>query len=416
MLQHSLLAPSAAHRWMRCPASAALERRLPNQSSAYAAEGSVAHLIASNVLLDPDYVIPVGEVIEYDGHKILVTREMAEHVHDYVDLVNKYAEGGTLMVDQRVDFSLYVGMPGQSGTADAIIVKNRELIQIDFKYGAGVKVDAIDNEQLLLYGLGTYDVASLIDDIDTLCLVIHQPRMNHVSEFWLSTDDLMAFAKKANLAAARVETALDLDGVGQLDSTSQLFNPGEKQCRFCNAKAVCPALREDVMLHVGGAVTSPTKVEEFAQFVAIEPDAETSDNYLAVAMDKVAMVEDWCKAIRAEIERRLLHGKSVSGYKLVEGKLGNRAWRDAKLVESFMKADLLMAPDDMYDRSLISPTTAEKRLKKTNPADWTALQEHIHRAPGKPSVAPVTDPRPALADVTKVADALRSAATCEDGE
>jgi hypothetical protein len=58
--------------------------------------------------------------------------------------------------------------------------------------------------------------------------------------------------------------------------------------------------------------------------------------------------------------------------------------------------------DEMYELSLISPTTAEKVLKDS-PKRWAKAQEHITRSEGKPSVAPATDKRPAL-DVQTVAD------------
>jgi hypothetical protein len=418
---------------MHCAASVPLERAAPGRSTIYAAEGSVAHLIASNLLLDPDYFVPVGQTIIYEGHSILVTRDMQEYVADYVKLVQGYARDGTLLVDQKVDFSRYVGKPGQKGTADAIIVKHRTLIMIDLKYGIGVPVFASNafhedgtiemvepyllvNEQLGLYGLGSYDIASLIDEIDEIVLVIHQPRLNSVSEFVIETEQLLKFGERANAAARRVEEALALQEQGALQADSPYFVPGEKQCRFCDAKTTCPALREEVMLYSSGyTVMSPTSVEEFAQFVPVTPDADSLNSYLSIAMKKVGLVEDWCKAIRAEIERRLLLGQPVEDWKLVEGKMGNRSWIDAKEAEAFMRADLLLADDLVYDKSVVSPTTAEKHLKKKHPDDWAALQALITRRPGKPSVAPATDPRPALTLSAETAASLREAAL-EDGE
>jgi hypothetical protein len=170
--------------------------------------------------------------------------------------------------------------------------------------------------------------------------------------------------------------------------------PGEKQCRFCKAKAVCPALRAEVTDIVGGAAT-------LDDFKAQPVDSQTGDNYLPMAMAKVGMVEDWCKAVRAEVERRLLAGQTVDGYKLVEGRRGNRAWSDEGAVEQLFKS-FRLRQEEMYDFKLISATKAEKLLKP-NPKRWAKAEQLITRSDGKPSVAPATDKRPAM-DVKTVLD------------
>lgn len=149
---------------------------------------------------------------------------------------------------------------------------------------------------------------------------------------------------------------------------------------------------------VGGAAD----LSEFANMIPQEVTSETSDNYLPMAMAKVEMVEQWCKAVRAETERRLLAGQPVTGYKLVQGRAGNRDWKDAKAVEDMMKKTFRMRDDQVYDFRLISPTKAEKTFKE-NPKRWANLQEQIVRSEGKPSVAPATDKRPAM-DIKPVLD------------
>ena len=148
------------------------------------------------------------------------------------------------------------------------------------------------------------------------------------------------------------------------------------------------------MLTTLGAATA----SDFDDVTATTPDA--SDG-LAKAMNKVELIEGWCKAIRSEVERRLTANEDVPGYKLVEGRLGARKWRDAEAVEETFKA-WRMRKDEMYDLSLISPTKAQKLLE-SNPGKWTKLQEQIDRSPGKPSVAPATDRRPAIS-VTATAE------------
>jgi hypothetical protein len=213
-------------------------------------------------------------------------------------------------------------------------------------------------------------------------MVIHMPRLNHVSEWEIPVSELLRFGDEARNAA---------DTVRWEEPT---FNPGEKQCRFCKAKATCSALRAEVTDIVFGAAT-------IDEFVPQTVDSQTGDNYLPVAMSKVGLVEDWCKAVRAEVERRLLAGQTVDGYKLVEGRKGNRAWSDEGAVEQLFKS-FRLRQEEMYDFKLISATKAEKVLKD-NPKRWAKAEQLITRSDGKPSVAPATDKRPAM-DVKPVLD------------
>ena len=386
-MAHAKLSPSGAHRWMACSGSVALEAAFPDQSSAYAAEGTLAHTLASEHL-DGSGLHPsqrIGEVHEVDGYTFTVDAAMADYVDNYCRLVREYADGGLLLVEQRVPIEHVTGEAGATGTSDAIIVDTtkRTLYVVDLKYGMGVKVDAGDNPQLMMYALGAMEQCDQLGEFDQVCMVIHQPRLNHVSEHWIYVGDLWAFKRRAAEAAELTR---------QPDAP---LVPGEKQCRFCKAKAVCPALRAEVTEVVSGSAT----LDEF-----LVPDVTTGDNYLSVAMSKVGLVEDWCKAVRAEVERRLLAGQTVDGFKLVEGRRGNRKWSDDAEVEALFKS-FRLRQDEMYDYSLISPTKAEKLLKDT-PKRWEKAEALISRAEGKPSVAPATDKRSSLT-VQSVADDFR---------
>lgn len=415
MAYHAKLSPSGASRWMACPGSVVLEAQYPDESSAYAAEGSVAHDIATGVLTEPDYTIPVGEVVEYEGHKILVSREMAGYVEDYAHFVTELAKGGSLLVENDVSIGQMTGEEGATGRGDVIIVKPKHFDLVDLKYGMGVKVYASDegkiNPQLGMYALGALYDLDYLDDFESVSVHIYQPRINHHDFHTVTVVELREFEAEVRAAAARAYKAVELTEAGETETdllAKGYFSPGEKQCRFCNAKANCMALREDIMLNVGGTVTSPATVAEFAEFVPIEVDVATGDNYLSIAMEKADLVELWYKAVRAEVERRLLAGQPVDGYKLVEGKMGNRAWSDPATVEEIFKKSFRLKDADAYDQKLISPTTAEKFFKD-QPGRWERLQSLITRAPGKPSVANSSDKRPAIL-VSNTADDLRTLA------
>lgn len=401
MSAHAKLSPSGAHRWMACPGSVVLEAEYPDSSSRAAAEGTLAHTIASECLINnthPSTYLSTTHTV--DGFDFTVGQDMVDHVADYVKLVREYAEGGTLLVERRVSIGHLTGEAGATGTSDAIILKGNEIIVIDLKYGMGVKVDALNNPQLMMYALGAFHDYDMVDDFDTVTMVIHQPRLNHVSEFVLPLQELLNFGYDVNGAANHVRLAQSLDLTAGDDISDGFFTPGEKQCKFCKAKATCPALKAEV-----AETVSASPLSDFADLIPQEINMETSDNYLPVAMSKVDLIEQWCKAVRAETERRLLAGQPVTGYKLVEGRLGNRDWKDPQAVEDIFKKTYRLRDDQAYDFKLISPTKAEK-LFKENPKRWASLQEQITRAEGKPSVAPVTDKRPAM-DIKPVMDDFR---------
>lgn len=409
---HAKLSPSGAHRWMACAGSVVLEASFPDKGSVYADEGTAAHTLAAYCLQDgTDAADFLGETIHVGERKFVVDPAMAGHVADYVKLVRDLSAGKQLLVERKVPIGHLTGETGATGTSDAVIIDREQgtLIVADLKYGMGVKVDAIGNHQLQMYALGAYEAYSLLADFSHVSMYIHMPRLNHVSEYHITVEELQEFAERVREAAKAVEAAHS--GVYERPAplwAEQHLQPGEKQCRFCKAKATCPALLAEVTNAVGG---EPATAEDFAQFVPIDTTDGVGDNYLSLAMDKVGLVEDWCKAIRAEVERRLLRGDKVPGYKLVEGKQGIRQWVDAGKAEAALKA-LKLKQDQIFERKLVSPTAAEKVLKG-EPEKWDKLQGLISRNPGKPSVAPVTDKRPELAVNTATAAEFAALANTE---
>lgn len=406
---HAYLSPSAAHRWMVCAASAALESQVPDQASVYADEGTAAHTLAADCLLGGgDAASRLGQVIVAGEHSFTVDKDMAAHVQSYIDFIRALAEGKTLLVERRVGIGHITGEQDATGTADAIIIdaSAKNLTVVDLKYGRGVEVSPVDNEQMQHYALGALEDYSILADFESVTMLVHQPRINGASEPWsVSTEELLLFADhasdRADHAMAVLKDVLDGTPVSEIDLDH--YRPGEKQCRFCDGKAICPALRAEVIELVGETATAA----EFASLAIAKVGLETGENYLSVAMSKVGMVEDWCKAIRAEVERRLLAGRTVDGFKLVEGRRGNRQWTDETEAEALLKSFRLKA-DEIYDRKLIGVASAEKLLKQT-PKRWAKVEKIIARSDGKPSVAPATDKRPALA-VSSIAEEFRDLA------
>ncbi|OTL27161.1 hypothetical protein B9X91_10310, partial [Acinetobacter baumannii] len=271
MTAHAKLSPSSAHRWMRCAGSVILEKDLPDSSSEHADLGTAAHFLASECLEQGK------NAADFEGHTIVIIKgnalwideatespvsnfftveaEMVENVQIYLDAVRSQAEGNELLVEQRVDFSEFVGAEGSFGTSDAVVLTETEIQVHDLKYGKGVKVDAEGNEQLALYGLGALATFGMFGDFQQVRMVIHQPRLGYQSEYVLTVEELYDFANEAKTQVTFIHTLED--GVENPDgATNEVFessfNPGEKQCHRCKAKATCPALQKHLVETIAG--------------------------------------------------------------------------------------------------------------------------------------------------------------------
>lgn len=393
--------------------------------------------------------------------------EMAREVQKYLDYVRaQVGEGDTLMVEQRL--AIFGGaIPGQFGTTDALILQPRlrRMRKVDLKYGRGVQVYAEQNEQLMLYALGALDEFDPLDDeYDEVVLTIHQPRLDHVDEWTVSVADLRAFEQRALQAGKTALSIVSLHGgtvflkpgdkqckfckakgdcpglrdqvlatvSGDFDSLDDLRDPqpdvlpppvmntlkkGEIAVTIAEAERVLAAAYGVAPRAVDFVSDDhETSLPDPYRFIVKKPTlrpaldgaedrlAALDEDHLAICMDSVDLVEGWCKAVRAEVERRMLGGTPVPGWKLVQGKAGNRAWSDEEAAKTALKS-MRLRDDVMYDWSMISPTTAEKLHAEgvIKPKQWMRIQELICRSNGKPSVAPASDKRAAL-DIGKVED------------
>lgn len=291
------------------------------------------------------------------------------------------------------------------------------------------------NPQLALYALGgLVEFAKLREMLgmppaSRVRLAISQPRVSSKpSEYDMTVAELEAWGRTtARSAVNSARNALRLYEVHGQGSTHErqgwertFLRPGEDQCRFCRAKATCPALRDEMLSAVVGH--APATADEFADLSIpgkdhIEP---TTDEWLDAAYPKLDRIVDWTKAVLAEIERRALAGAQFKTCKLVEGRQGPRAWDDAAAVEEYLKEKVRLKNEEMYDLKLKSPTQIEKLAPPLDkegkvipaadgskpaigPRQWKEVVSHIVRSPGGKHVAPITDKRPALV-ITPVAE------------
>jgi len=359
MSAHAKLSASGAHRWIACPGSVKAEEGLPDKTSSFAEEGTVAHDIAERALR-------LGFNCD-----TLCDRPDLEHIADpaqvYVDYV-RALPGKLRFIETRVDFSEWV--PGGFGTADAIVIEedSATLHIADLKFGKGVRVDAQNNPQAMLYALGAYSMFSFLHEIERVKIAIVQPRIDNISEWEISVHDLLKWGEVARAAA---------EATAQPNAKRV---PGEKQCRFCKAKATCPALMK---------LTEQTLLMDFEEHDEPAAPNKLTDEQLGEALKARPVIEAWLNAVETLVKQRLSAGDQFPGWKLVEGR-ANRAWIDE---ESAAKELEWLVGDRAFTRKLISPSQAEKALGKEHKK---AIESLAFKPQGKAALAPASDPRPPI--------------------
>ncbi|HDR9176345.1 TPA: DUF2800 domain-containing protein [Burkholderia vietnamiensis] len=425
--EHALLSPSSAYTWIECAASTAAQIGQPDESSEYADEGTAAHELGKWCLTDDTdaeqyigTVIPVGTVTRRDeesGETITeprrtfeVDEEMAAYVQLYVDGVRERVEAlqlagaeVTLLVEQRLSIEHITGERGAKGTSDCVIIAvwpdGRAEIEVrDLKYGRGVAVSAERNPQAMIYADAAHEEHSAFYDFDRINIVIHQPRVNEKPSEWATTATELHtwISETAKPAADRALMYVDSTDFAPLSPSD--FNPGEKQCKFCKAKAVCPALAAHVEQTIGEDFdTVADALARGADAGAADPKhVELLDNErLGIIYASLDLIDSWAKAVRGRIEHELLQARAVPGVKLVAGRRGARQWNEPEAAEALLKS-MRLKQDQMYNFKLISPTQADKLLSKDSPRRWKKVEALIVQRDGRPSVAPDSDPRPAL--------------------
>lgn len=356
MTAHAALGASNAHRWLHCPGSVNAESTLPDTSSVFAQEGTAAHDLAESALTTSDAALDLFE-----------NQEMADFVRVYTDYVRGLSAGSDMvMIEQRVDYSDWV--PGGFGTADAIILRGDTLHVCDLKYGMGVQVYAEDNPQGMLYALGAYAEVGNIVDVRKVSIAIIQPRLDHISEWEISVDDLLRWAE---WVTQRAEATRADDAPRQ---------PGEKQCRFCKAKHNCKALAD----HVQGILLT-----DFDDLGALPNPDTLTDAQIGAALSAKSLIDGWINAVTSHVTERLESGDGFPGFKLVAGR-SSRSWVDDDAAQAALVG---MIGDKATVTKVISPAQADKALGAKRKAE---IADMVKTSSGKPTLAPDSDKRAAL--------------------
>jgi len=360
-LKHAKLSASSSHRWLYCAGSVKAEEGYPNGTSAAAMEGTAAHELGDLCLTGGGFCSNyLGKLLPETQAE--VTQEMADNVQTYVDFVKSF--GGQQEYEVRLDFSEWV--PEGFGTSDAVALVGDHLHVIDLKYGKGVKVDAFENTQALLYALGAYDIYSTLQNIERVSLHIVQPRLDNI-DTW--TIDTLTLLKWGEWVVQRAQAAL---------SENAPRTPSLHTCQWCAAKAQCPALKSE---------TERVILSGFDDCDELQPPQKLNDSELRAALESKKLILSWLDAVEDLVVSRLSDGEPFAGFKLVEGR-SSRNWAknsETALLEKF--------GESMTVESFISPAQAEKLLGK---AHLAALNEYIVKSNGKPTLALESDKRKAI--------------------
>lgn len=383
---HALLSASGAHRWLLCTPSAMLEEQFPDTTSEAAREGTLAHELAE--LKVRNYFNPadiskrkLNAQIKKMKENELWQDEMLGHTDTYIDYIRdvsiKLPSQPYVAVEKRLDLGVYV--PEGFGTADCIMLQGEDLFVLDFKYGKGVPVSAEENPQMMLYALGAYKAYCFLYPISRIHMSIIQPRLDNISEWECSLEELLKFGQYVSERAA-----LAVKGEGD-------FCPGEKQCRFCRAKQQCRA-RADHNIRMA---FSPDK-GKMPPLIS----SEEAGRYLLEGED----LEKWLKDLKEWALAECLAGKQVPGWKAVEGR-GSRDWTDMEAAFEKLTKSGVTEEAMLWEKKPLTLAQIEKLVGKKDFQD--AVGEFVIKKPGKPALVKESDKREAITNRVTAAEAFK---------
>ena len=371
MAAHSVYPPSSAKRYMNCTPALKLEQQFEDEQSPYAEEGSAGHALAEHLIKKHLKKRSKRPVSDY------YTDELVEAVDEYVgycigqiEAAKQECSDPVFEVERRTDISRHI--EGCFGTADMVIVTDYKIHVIDLKLGKGVMVDAEHNEQLMVYGLGILDFYEILYDIENVELTIVQPRLEHLSTWEISVEDLKKWAKEELEPKARMALA----GEGE-------FRAGD-HCRFCKARFTCRARAEEYL--------------KLARMEFAEP-ALLSDDEIAEVLLKADALKKWAEEIYAYAQNEaVVNHRQWTGFKLVLGKSNRKYTDENEAAEAAKKAGYT----DIYKTSLIGITDMEKLMGKKKFSE--ILGSLVYKPEGKVTLVPESDKREAVKTATAEAD------------
>lgn len=382
--QHALLSASGAHRWLHCTGSPLLEKDFPDSTSVYAQEGTLAHYLCELKLMAYTGEITKRKLTSMKNKLMkseLWQPEMdstSEAYLDYIkDITMSYTVKPVILTEKKVDFSRYV--PEGFGTADCLILAGDTLHVVDYKHGKGVVVDADHNPQMMLYALGAMSELSLLYRFKFVHMTIVQPRVNNISEFTMTAEELTEWGE--SVVKPKAEAAISGNGE---------FEAGD-WCRFCRAKRQCKTRYES-----NDSLYPELSERHDPRLITL---AELGE-YLKRGKDTAAWLEDMKEYALSES----LAGAEVPGWKAVEGR-GSRAFTDTdEAVDTLIKNGI--DESVLYERRVLTLAQMENAVGKK--AFGELVGDLVVKNPGKPTLVEESDKRPRITNQPTAADVFNS--------
>ncbi|WP_026673642.1 DUF2800 domain-containing protein [Alkalihalobacterium bogoriense] len=374
MGEHALLSASGAHRWMNCTRAPRLEESMEDGTSVYAEEGSLAHLLAEIKICKE-----IGSISQQSYNKRLqeirsnplYSEEMDKATEVHKDFcIERFNEAKTMtkdaviLLEQKLDYSPWV--QEGFGTSDTTIISDSVLEIIDYKHGKGIAVSAHENPQMKLYALGAINHFGFLYNLETIQMTISQPRLDSISSFEMSVDDLLKWGDEV----VRPKAEMAFAGIGN-------FMVGV-HCRFCKVKAICRARADENMKLACLDFQSPPLL---------------TDEEVVEVLHSLEELMSWGKSVQEyALSMAMNENKQWPGMKLVQGR-GSRKYTDEDAIVKALTA-AGCASDVIYKKSLNTITTLEKELGKKTFDEL--LGSFITKAPGKIKLVPEEDKRPEI--------------------
>lgn len=368
MPKHAYLSASASHKWLACPPSAKLCANILDQASEYAQQGTDCHELCAYLVekaLGRDVIDPTENLTYYDAEMQNCAEEYRNYILEQIEAIKEFCKDPQVMIEQRLDFSRWV--ENGFGTGDCVIVADEILQIIDYKHGLGILVSAGDNEhggnsQMMCYALGALEVFGDIYDINQIKMTIFQPRRDNISTYTISKENLLKWADEVLAPTAQLAYV----GKGE-------FNAGD-HCTFCKVKATCRKRAEYNL--------------ELAKYDFAMP-ATLDDTEIAAILEKVDEMISWGNDIKDYALQQAQSGVHFEGWKIVEGR-SNRKYTDENAIADTVKD----AGFNPYEKKLLGITAMSTLLGKKKFEEL--LGGLIYKPPGKPTLVPESDKRPAM--------------------
>lgn len=363
---HAKLSPSSSDRWLECPASITrtpADREDDDNDAAH--EGSGAHSLAEYCLKNNCSAAEgklAAEYLKWD------TPELRDYVQIYLDYVRRLVGDGELFVEQTLHIFKRHGV---WGTADAVIVTKDGTIHIvDLKFGRGILVDADDNTQLTLYGIGglAFDWLSLVP-IHTVHVHIVQPRRGNYPSRAYPVEQLAQWVKDNEHKVARA------------NSGSNEAKPGV-HCRWCPVKGSCKERAE--------ANLAMASFDFGTNTCAGDKDALTEEELVKVFV-ALPQIRQYLDDVEAEVSKRA-HDHVVQGVKWIPGRTTRKVVNEAKAIVELKAVGI----EPFGEPSLLGITELEKRAKALKLKLDVVLGDALAKVSSKPVLVSESHPTPAI--------------------